>query len=78
MNVKIAAVNTGMKIDDCYKLPDCHPEFGKDHLRYMVNEIALGKVEGEKAHRWLGWLQANVCAGGGASLEELKLINKNA
>ncbi len=58
------------------KLPDKHPEYGKDHLMYMINRIAVGIVEGEKAHRWIGWVQGCVCVGKGASLNDMKKINK--
>jgi len=59
-------------------LPDEHPEYGKDHLRYMLSALVDGEVTGEKAHRWIGWIQGCICMGKGASLEELKWINKMA
>jgi len=59
-------------------LPDEHPEYGKDHLRWMIEQVALRKITGEKAHRWIGWIQGCVCVGNGATLEEMKLINKKA
>jgi hypothetical protein len=45
------------------------------HLLDMITAIEEGKVTGEKAHRWLGWIQGVVCCRGGATLEEMKEIN---
>ena len=45
------------------------------HLLDMIAAIEDGKVTGEKAHRWLGWIQGVVCCRGGATLEEMKEIN---
>lgn len=47
-----------------------------EHLLDMINAIETEKVTGEKAHRWLGWIQGVVCCRGGASLEEMKEINQ--
>lgn len=77
MDIKIAAKETAKLIDKT-DLPNDHPETGKSHLHCMARKIQDGIVEGEKAHRWLGWLQACVCMGQGASLEQLKLINFDA
>ena len=57
-------------------LPDEHEEYGKEHLKLMILKIVSGEITGEKAHRWLGWIQGCVCVGGGATLEEMKKINK--
>lgn len=52
-------------------------EFGeKTHLIYMCNKILSGEVTGEKAHRWIGWIQGCLYMNGVASLEEMKLVNK--
>ena len=77
MNTKIAARDL-WKLVDKSALPDKHDEYGKDHLKYMLNRIMIGVVEDEKAHRWLGWVQGCICVGGGATLEEMKKINKAA
>ena len=47
-----------------------------EHLYDMIIAIESGEVAGEKAHRWLGWIQGVVCCRGGATLEEMKEINK--
>ena len=77
MNTKIAARDLWELVDKS-ELPDKHDEYGKDHLKYMLNRIMIGVVEDEKAHRWLGWVQGCICVGGGATLEEMKKINKAA
>ncbi len=77
MNTKIAARDL-WKLVDKSKLPDKHDEYGKDHLKYMLDKLMLGDIEGEKAHRWIGWVQGCICVGGGADLETLKRINKAA
>ena len=77
MNTKIAARDLWELVDKS-KLPDKHDEYGKDHLKYMLNRIMIGIVEDEKAHRWLGWVQGCICVGGGATIEEMKQINKAA
>lgn len=45
------------------------------HLLYMLDKIESGEVSGEKAHRWLGWVQGVVCCRGGATLDEMKAVN---
>ena len=77
MNTMIAARDL-WKLVDKSELPDEHPEYGKDHLKYMLDKLMEGEVFGEKAHRWIGWIQGCICMSGGATLEELKRINKAA
>ena len=77
MDIKIAARETAKLIDKSYLRRD-HPEIGATHLHGMVRKIQDGIVEGEKAHRWLGWVQACICFGKGATLEQLKEINFRA
>lgn len=59
-------------IEQSDDLPNQHEAYGKEHLYEMVDKIKSGDVGGEKAHRWLGWLQCAICMGGGATLEEIK------
>jgi hypothetical protein len=77
MDPKVAADSLWASIN-ISELPDEHPEYGKDHLREMLRKLISGEVSGEKAHRWIGWIQGCVCVGKGATLEEMKLINKKA
>jgi hypothetical protein len=56
-------------------LPAQHPEYGKDHMYDMIEKIQNGDVEGEKSHRWLGYIQGCVVCYGGATLEDVKSVN---
>lgn len=77
MDVKIAAAACRESIRKS-SAPDENHEFGKDHLNEMVDKIESGEVAGEKAHRWLGYLQGVLVATGGTSLEEMKMVNLRA
>ncbi len=74
MDVIKVANKTLSLVEKSYLIED-HPEYGKNHLRWMIEEITQDRIAGEKAHRWIGWIQGVVCIGGGATLEELKKIN---
>jgi hypothetical protein len=76
MNVKAATEETGKLIEDSLWLSETDPDTGRIHLHDMVEKIMSEEVSGEKAHRWIGWIQACVCMGGGASLKTLKDINR--
>ena len=74
MDVKAAAVACRESIEKC-NAPEKNDEFGKDHLRNMVNKIESGEVSGDKAHRWLGYLQGVLVVTGGTTLEDMKQVN---
>tara|TARA_Y100000310_G_C20689941_1_gene821578 strand:+ start:4049 stop:4333 length:285 start_codon:yes stop_codon:yes gene_type:complete len=76
VNVVSAAVDC-RKFIECSKAPKSNSEFSKDHLYKMVEKIQNGHVSGEKAHRWLGWLQCAVVVFEGATFSEMKLINSS-
>ena len=73
MDVKKAAIQTALLIDGAY-LVDDNSKIGKKHLFHMLRSIELGLVREEKAHRWLGWVQACLYITG-VTLDELKKIN---
>lgn len=50
----------------------------RGHIAYMIIKILSGGVEGEKAHRWLGYIQGVLVARGFASLDEMKEVNKSS
>jgi hypothetical protein len=77
MDVKIAAAACRDSVEKS-SAPDTNGEFGKDHLYAMIDKIESGEVAGEKAHRWLGYLQGVLVATGGTTLEEMKLVNVRA
>jgi hypothetical protein len=76
------ATRAMLPLIDKANLPDDHPAYGKAHLREMVEKIESWNVgvpkRLRKAHRWLGWINCAVCMGGGATLEELKTINRES
>lgn len=51
---------------------------GMNHCLYMLQQIRLGFVSGEKAHRWLGWAQCMIVHAGMGSLRMMKEINLEA
>lgn len=50
----------------------------RSHLLYMCRMIINKKVKGEKAHRWLGWIQGVCTSVGITSLPQCKRVNKRA
>lgn len=58
---------------DFYGVPEC---CSKKHLNEMLTKIVLQKVTGEKAHRWIGYIQGAIAMQEGATLEELKNLNR--
>lgn len=74
MNVKSAAA-------DCLdyliseKIPDDTSKSGKGHLYYMIGMIRDGSITGNKAHRWLGYIQGCLVVHGVATLEDMKKVN---
>lgn len=65
-----------------FAIPDSFQKDSKGtataHLKYMLHELATGVVEGEKAHRWLGYAQGILVYTGYLTLDECKEINKEA
>ena len=50
----------------------------RQHLFYMIQQITRKVVQDDKAHRYLGWIQGCVCEAGVATLDEIKVINRNS
>lgn len=46
------------------------------HLKYMCEKILNDEIQGEKAHRWLGFIQGVFWILGDYSLNELKSDNR--
>lgn len=72
MNVSLAARRM---IPNIYLHPNDDPATGREHIHMMLDKIITGKVRGDKAHRWLGWVQACVYMSDAMTLEELKDLN---
>ena len=76
MNIITAAKLTrdSMGSDDNYQTGNDDATY--QHIKWMLTSIISGYVQGEKAHRWLGWAQAIVCASGEMGLDELKELDE--
>ena len=48
------------------------------HIIAMCDKIVSAEINGEKAHRWLGWIQACMCANGVMDLDRIKYLNKDS
>ena len=77
MDIKIAALETS-KIISKNVTYGPKKECGKSHIQWMLDGIALGYITDEKAHRWLGWVQAVICIYDKVSLDDMKKINHRA
>lgn len=81
MDVKLAAQRTteaGVAAIDPNHPLLAQPKASLAHLRYMNERIQAGQVFGEKAHRWLGWIQAVVYLSGALSHDALQKINETS
>ncbi len=77
MKVEVAAFETKELLTDITSKRD--PRGIKlTHAKWMLEGIAWGYVQGEKAHRWLGYAQAIVVVNGWTTLHYVKEINHNA
>ena len=55
-----------------------HPHLDRGHVFWMLDQIRDAGMSATKACRWLGWVQAAVCASRVATLDEIKDINRIA
>lgn len=80
MNVKLAAQRTTDSHVSAINLAHDSelPKATVAHLRYMNSRIQDGTVAGDKAHRWLGWMQATVYLAGAATHEAIQQINETS
>jgi hypothetical protein len=75
MDIKLAAQAMRPLLARCTKEVEGGDATALHHLIDMIDKIEAGEVSGEKAHRWLGWIQGVVCCRGGATLDEMKAVN---
>ena len=78
MSIKETAIAMRPFVDRCGIMSSA--VYGGDattvsHLYDMIRQIEYGEVTGEKAHRWVGWMQGVICCRGGATLEDMKEVN---
>jgi hypothetical protein len=82
MDVVKAAVNTAIIVrrrlaelgqpDEAIRSPS---GTGTAHQLWALEQVTTCQVEGEKAHRWLGYAQGALAEQGLLGLEEAKLAN---
>lgn len=48
-----------------------------EHLTMLLQKILSGEVTGEKAHRWIGWVQASLVAAGVTHLGAMMSITRD-
>ena len=79
MDLKKAAANTLILLSK--NVPDL-PESerneegdGLAHQMWVLDQVTSGEVSGMKGHRWLGWAQGSLSAGGYLSLTDCKYAN---
>ena len=77
INTKKAAVGTRNLLETITAKRD---EEGKtlEHAAWMLDEIISENIEGEKAHRWLGYAQGLIVLEGKATMADFKVVNKDA
>lgn len=49
-----------------------------EHARWMLEGIALGYVQHDKSHRWLGYAQAILVCSDTNTLDQMKQVNKES
>ena len=77
MNVQKAAEFT---ISLCAEIDSNRDEDGNsaEHAVWMLEGVMAGYIQGEKAHRWLGFAQGILVYTNKASLHDVKLANKRS
>lgn len=48
----------------------------REHLHWMLDQINEGKVYGEKAHHWIGYVQGVLVSRHVTTVEEMKDLNR--
>ena len=48
-----------------------------EHLTMLLQKILSGEVTGEKAHRWIGWVQASLVAAGVTHLGAMMSMSRD-
>lgn len=64
-------------LERTYLLPEGRDRASKPHIESMLKDIRDRRVEGEKAHRWIGWVNAAFVVNGEMEFSTMKQINAN-
>lgn len=54
------------------------PGLTRQHIEFILKEVADGNVTGGKANRYIGWAQGVLCIEGFISLEQARDLNRDA
>ena len=76
MDPQKAAIRITARIEDNWSYQRDPDGKTVEHAYWMLLGIAGGYIQGEKAHRWLGYAQGILVSEGVVELEEMKRINK--
>lgn len=79
MNVKAAAHSTLGHIPNLHSLkafPPACDAVTAHRLEDLLKRIESGEINGDRAHRCLGWVQGALCARGAGTREEFNTINR--
>ena len=57
-------------------LPPPGRQTDQDHLLWMLDQIDAGAITGEKAHRWIGYVQGILVAYKITSVDEMRDLNR--
>ena len=76
-------MNPQIVANNILEILDVEPEKDPDgtemsHAAWMLQGIAQGYIQHEKAHRWLGYAQAILVIQGPFTLEGMKTANREA
>lgn len=55
-----------------------NPDASKEHLHAMLDKIESGEVSGDKAHRWLGYIQGVLVATRNGTVKDFGGVNKRS
>ena len=76
------AVNVKLAVNEMYqnifKIPEGDGDFDRAHIIEMADKIRREEIIGEKAHRWLGWIQAALVIAEIHTLQGMKEVNERA
>lgn len=78
MNVHTVAVEILAALEESVTVERDDSGMSVNHAAWMLQGIASGYVQHEKAHRWLGYAQGLLVVHGAATLEQMKEVNRNA
>lgn len=55
-----------------------NPDASREHLHAMLDKLESGEVSGDKAHRWLGYIQGVLVATRNGTVRDFGGVNKRS